>query len=116
MIRVALKKMLRDRRISLRELARRLDKHPEVISRFAREATGGVSYELLDSICLFLRCDPGALLRFEPTEEQMGQLALFGDEPSDSRAGITGTSRSADVSGSRSSGNGPREPTARVTP
>lgn len=109
MIRVALKEMLRDRRISLRELARRLEKHPDVISRFAREATGGVSYELLDSICLFLRCDPGALLRFEPTEEQLGQLALFRDELSASHASILGASRGAGISGLRSGSNRQRE-------
>ena len=74
MIRVNLKALLEQRGISQRELARRTNTHPDVISRFAREATSGVSYELLDRICMTLDCSPADLLRYEDV-----QTSLFGD-------------------------------------
>lgn len=64
MIRVTLEHVLAERGISQRELARRTATHPDVISRFARQATGGVSYELLGRICGALNCQPGDLLRY----------------------------------------------------
>lgn len=77
MIRVTLVDLLRERGISQRELARRTDTHPDVVSRFARQATTGVSYELLDRICAALNCQPRDLLGFEPE-----QISLFASESS----------------------------------
>jgi putative transcriptional regulator len=74
MIRVVLREYLDTRDISLRELARRANTHPEVISRFSRQATSGVSYDLLDRICLALRCQPSDLLVYSPVAEQ---ISLF---------------------------------------
>src|SRR5690606_32475259 len=71
MIRVALAEALHDRRMSQRELARRIGRHPDVVNKFAREATSGVSYELLGCICNVLGCEPGEILRFEPASNQM---------------------------------------------
>lgn len=68
MIRVALRTLLEERGMSQRELARRTDSHPEVISRFAREATNGVSYDVLDRICSALDCTPGDLLKYVPEQ------------------------------------------------
>lgn len=59
--------------MSQRELARRTNSHPDVISRFAREATSGVSYDLLDRICGVLDCSPADLLKFEPEQPTLFQ-------------------------------------------
>lgn len=77
MIRVGLKDLLAERGMSQRELARRIGRHPDVISRFARRATGGVTYDLLGLICSELGCTPGALLCYDRLDQQMG---LFADE------------------------------------
>src|SRR4051812_35372303 len=82
MIRVSLKDVLQERRLSLRELARRLNKHPDTISKFGRQKTGGVSYELLSEICAGLGCNPGELLRYEPDLPE--QIALFTEMQKDS--------------------------------
>lgn len=67
--------------MSQRELARRTDRHPDVISRFAREATGKVSYELLADICGALGCEIGDLLEYVPDPDE--QIGLFAEgEPS----------------------------------
>lgn len=81
MIRVALKELLRVRGISQRELARRIGRHPDVVSKFAREATNGVSYELLDLICAELGCEPGMILRCETDDPH--QTTLFPAEKGD---------------------------------
>ncbi len=75
MIRVLLRSYLEERGISLRELARRTDTHPDVLSRFAREATSGVSYELLDRVCAALGCQPGDLLRYDESDRQTDLFA-----------------------------------------
>jgi putative transcriptional regulator len=77
LIRVKLMGLLEKQQLSQRELARRTGTHPDVISRFARGATTGVSYDLLDRICIALRCQPGDLLEFT-----LEQFTLF-----DERAG-----------------------------
>lgn len=64
--------------MSQRELARRTDKHPDVISRFAREATGMVSYDLLNCICGALSCSVSDLLEYVPDEGE--QIGLFDSE------------------------------------
>ena len=71
--------------MSQRELARRTAKHPDVISRFAREATGMVSYELLDCICGALGCDVADLLEYVPDEGE--QIGLF--DPQNGSQGTT---------------------------
>lgn len=61
--------------MSQRELARRTGKHPDVISRFAREATEAVSYDLLDCICGALSCGISDLLEYVPDKGE--QIGLF---------------------------------------
>ena len=68
--------------MSQRELARRADRHHDVVSRFAREETGGVSYDLLAAVCAVLECQPGDLLHYTPDPEE--QIPLF------ERAGASG--------------------------
>lgn len=75
MIKVGLTRLLRERGLSQRELARRTDKHHDVISRFARGDTQAVSYELLDSICAVLECQIGDLLEYVPDHDE--QILLF---------------------------------------
>jgi len=77
MIRVRLKELLQDRHLSLRELARRSDTHPDVLSRFGRNTTGGISYDLLNRLCRALACQPGDLLEYLP---EVTQINLFTDE------------------------------------
>lgn len=83
MIRVRLNDVLGQRQLSQRELARRTKTHPDVISRFARQATSGVSYDLLSRICSDLGCAPGELLEF--VRDPPVQMPLF-DEPTNARA------------------------------
>lgn len=80
MIRVGLNNLLEQRGMSQRELARRTNTHPDVISRFARGATSAVSYELLDRICATLNCRPGDLLRFEPEQIHLFQSPELGTQ------------------------------------
>ena len=86
MIRVRLNDYLRQRGLSQRELARRTETHPDVISRFARQATSAVSYELLSRICSELDCAPGDLLEFAP--DPSVQIPMF-EEPK----GVDGVDR-----------------------
>ena len=73
-ITVGLSRLLKERGLSLRELARRTSTHPDVLSRFARGATSGVSYDLLERVCRELPCQPGDLLHYEPDNEQISFL------------------------------------------
>jgi DNA-binding Xre family transcriptional regulator len=71
--------------MSQRELARRTGKHPDVISRFAREDTEAVSYALLACICGALDCGIADLLEYVPNAEE--QIGLF--DPDDSAITVT---------------------------
>ena len=75
MLRVRLNELLQQRGMSQRELARRIDKHPDVVSRFAREMTGMVSYDLLDCVCNALGCEVSDLL--EHVADGGEQIGLF---------------------------------------
>jgi putative transcriptional regulator len=80
MLRVRLNDLLAQRGMSQRELARRTESHPDVISRFAREATGAVSYDVLDRICEALGCEVSDLLEYVPTPaDQIGLFEAFED-------------------------------------
>lgn len=68
MIRIKLTELLKEKNLSQRELARRTGTHPDVISRFARGVTNGVSYNLLNRICRALQCQPGDLLEYTPEQ------------------------------------------------
>ena len=89
MIEVCLKDLLERRQISQRELARRIGRHHDVISRFARQDTGAVTYGLLAEICAVLDCQPGDLMRYEPGSEV--QIALFEDRATGDRVDTGGT-------------------------
>lgn len=84
MIRVELKDLLERRGISQRELARRIGRHHDVVSRFARQDTTAVTYELLGEICAVLDCQPGDIIRYQPGPEV--QIPLF--ESTDSRPSV----------------------------
>ena len=77
-IHVRLSELLRSRGLSQRQLARRTGTHPDVISKFARQATGGISYALLNRICSALGCSPGHLLVYEPDSSDQVTLPIWG--------------------------------------
>ena len=101
MIRVQLKRLLRQHRMSQRELARRIRRHHDVVSRFARQDTSGVSYELLAEICGVLECQPGDLMRFDPDPEL--QIPLFHEQ------------QNLGIRGSKGPPASPSDPEARVS-
>ena len=75
MIFVRLKELLDERGMSQRELARRTGRHHDVISRFARQDTEGVTYDLLSHVCAALECDVGDILEYGPDPSE--QIPLF---------------------------------------
>lgn len=77
--------------MSQRELARRTEKHPDVISRFAREVTEMVSYDLLNCICGALSCGVSDLLEYVPDEGE--QIGLFESESGSERPATYGRTR-----------------------
>lgn len=82
LLRVRLNDLLKIRGMSQRELARRTEKHPDVISRFAREDTTMVSYDLLECICSALECEVSDLLEYVPDPDE--QITLFEGSQEDS--------------------------------
>lgn len=91
--------------MSQRELARRLGRHHDVISRFARQETNGVSYDLLEEICETLQCQPGDLIRVVPPDEQIQIWESEGAMRSitEARTPLANTSRSSPRSRGRAS-------------
>jgi len=85
--------------MSQRELARRIRRHHDVVSRFARQDTSGVSYELLAEICGVLECQPGDLMRFDPDPEV--QIPLFREQQSLGTRGSKGPPDSPSAPGAR---------------
>ncbi len=91
--------------MSQRELARKLGRHHDVISRFARQETSGVSYDLLEEICETLQCQPGDLIKVVPTDEHIQIWENEGVMRSitGARTSLTNTGRSNSPSRGRAS-------------
>jgi putative transcriptional regulator len=67
-IHVTLDDMLHDRRMTLTELAERVDITLANLSILKTGKARAVRFSTLDAICAALGCQPGDILRFEPGE------------------------------------------------
>lgn len=63
---VHLDRLLFERGMSVKELAEKIDIHPNNVSRIKNGKVEGVRFETLASICAALGCQPGDLLTFDP--------------------------------------------------
>ena len=82
-IAVKLDDLLHDRRMTLTELAERIDITLANLSILKTGKARAIRFSTLDSICSALACQPGDILRFEPEE---AEAAPPGDEPRRSAA------------------------------
>ena len=65
-IRVKLDHLLLDRRVTLTELAERIDITIANLSVLKTNKARAIRFSTLDAICRALACQPGDLLEFEP--------------------------------------------------
>ena len=68
-IRVKLDDLLHDNRMTLTELAERVDITLANLSILKTGKAKAVRFTTLEAICRELKCQPGDLLRYEPVEE-----------------------------------------------
>ena len=69
-ITVKLDEMLHERRMTLTELAERIDITLANLSILKTGKARAVRFSTLEAICLALDCQPGDLLEFEPDREE----------------------------------------------
>jgi putative transcriptional regulator len=72
---VKLDDLLYDRRMTLTELADRIDLALANLSILKTGKTRAIRFSTLDAICRELSCQPGDLLQFEPDQAEPGQPA-----------------------------------------
>ena len=70
MIVIRLDRMMADRKISLNELAERVDMTNVNLSNLKNGKMKGVRFDTLNAICKVLKCQPGDLFEFEEDEEE----------------------------------------------
>jgi putative transcriptional regulator len=70
---VTLDDVLHDRRMTLSELAERVDITLANLSILKTGKARAIRFSTLDAICEALSCQPGDILRFEPGEAEDGQ-------------------------------------------
>jgi putative transcriptional regulator len=70
---VKLDDLLHDRRMTLTELAERVDMTLANLSILKTGKARAIRFSTLDTICDALSCQPGDLLRFEPEHAERGQ-------------------------------------------
>ncbi|MBQ0771732.1 MAG: helix-turn-helix transcriptional regulator, partial [Sphingomonadales bacterium] len=68
-IRVKLDDLLHDNRMTLTELAERVDITLANLSILKTGKAKAMRFTTLEAICRELKCQPGDLLRYEPVEE-----------------------------------------------
>jgi len=79
---VTLDDVLHDRRMTLSELAERVDIALPNLSILKTGKARAIRFSTLEAICAALACQPGDLLRFEPDEaEQAEPRAAAGGAP-----------------------------------
>ncbi len=66
---IRLDRMMADRKISVNELAERLDMSNVNVSNLKTGKMKGIRFETLNAICDVLDCQPGDLLEFVRDEE-----------------------------------------------
>ena len=69
-IAVKLDDLLHDRRMTLTELADRIDMTLANLSILKTNKARAIRFSTLDALCEALACQPGDLLRFEPAHAQ----------------------------------------------
>ena len=74
-IQVTLDDVLHDRRMTLTELAERVDITLANLSILKTGKARAIRFSTLDAICTALSCQPGDILRFEPEEAEDAQPA-----------------------------------------
>ncbi len=74
-ITIKLDDLLHDRRMTLTELADRIDMALANLSILKTGKARAIRFSTLDAICRELSCQPGDILQFEPEQAELGQLA-----------------------------------------
>ena len=77
-IAVKLDDLLHDRRMTLTELADRVDLTLANLSILKTGKARAIRFSTLDAICGALSCQPGDILRFEPEQAERERLAAAG--------------------------------------
>jgi putative transcriptional regulator len=77
-IAVKLDDLLHDRRMTLTELADRVDITLANLSILKTGKARAIRFSTLDAICAALSCQPGDILRFEPEHAEREQPAAAG--------------------------------------
>jgi putative transcriptional regulator len=72
-IAVKLDDLLHDRRMTLTELAERIDLSLANLSILKTGKARAIRFSTLEAICDALSCQPGDILRFEPEREEQPQ-------------------------------------------
>ena len=75
-IAVKLDDLLHDRRMTLTELAERVDMTLANLSILKTGKARAIRFSALEAICEALSCQPGDILRFEPEEAQRERPAV----------------------------------------
>ena len=78
MITVKLDDLLHDRRMTLSELANRVDITLANLSILKTGKARAIRFSTLEAICEALSCQPGDLLRFEPEQAERERPAAAG--------------------------------------
>lgn len=73
-ITIKLDNLLYDRRMTLTELADRIDITLANLSILKTGKARAIRFSTLDAICRELSCQPGDILQFEPEQEELGEL------------------------------------------
>jgi putative transcriptional regulator len=74
-ITIKLDNLLYDRRMTLTDLADRIDMALANLSILKTGKARAIRFSTLDAICRELSCQPGDILQFEPEQAEPGQLA-----------------------------------------
>jgi putative transcriptional regulator len=84
-ITIKLDDMLHDRRMTLTELADRIDMALANLSILKTGKARAIRFSTLEAICRELSCQPGDILQFEPERSDVGETAAksgHGDQSS----------------------------------
>ena len=66
---IRLDRVMADRKISLNDLAAKIDMTNVNLSNLKTGKMKGIRFETLNALCTALECQPGDLLEFAPDEE-----------------------------------------------
>ena len=77
-ITVKLDDMLHDRRMTLTELAERIEMALPNLSILKTGKARAIRFSTLEAICEALSCQPGDILRFEPEQAERARSAAAG--------------------------------------